>query len=94
MELEKEKVNRLGPIMQDTLMDENFFLLDPDEEEYYCNVQVRSTAIEGVDFILVSEETWNFFYEKYGGVPIPRFSYQGHIHNTPKVEVFLQKVFF
>ena len=59
--------------------------------DYYGNVYMRSKIQAEVDYILITEETWNFLKDKYDGITIRR-----PIFDLPdgsrRVEVILKQV--
>ena len=71
----RESINTISPIMGDELLEDERIMVDPDDDEYYANVIVKREALEGRDYTIISEKLFGFLYERYGGIPIPRFTY-------------------
>ena len=93
MEEEREKVDWLGPIDPTNILIPEPNLVDSDSSEWYANFQIKQGLEENKDFYIISEEFWNYLYERYGGIPLQRPTYRKSENNmTVSVEVWLQKV--
>lgn len=89
----KEKVSYLGPITCNELLELERYMIDPEKREYYSNIIIKREALEGRDFVIVNEELYNFLFKKYGGLPVPRFTYyKSESDVNTSVEVMLHKV--
>jgi hypothetical protein len=96
MEEEAEKVDSLGPIDISNILvpDTEPYLIDPSFDELYANLPIKLGLEENRDFFIVNEEVWNFLYQRYGGIPIPRPTFrQTETSMGISVETWLQKVF-
>jgi len=90
---EEKKITFLGPIDQSSIIDDVDLLIDPESSEDYANYPVKLGLNENKDFLILDQQLWDFFYQRYGGVAIPRFTYfKSENDFTPSVEVWLQKI--
>lgn len=86
-----EKTKDIPQISNDLLLkDKNSFMTDPDESSY-LNFILKSNLKMNVDYKVVDEETWNFFYTKYGGTEIKRFYHKTYSFGA-EVEAKLKEV--
>lgn len=95
-EFMEEEADSLGPIDILTMLvpDTEPYLIDPSFEELYANLPIKLGLEENRDFFIVNEEVWNFLYQRYGGIPVPRPTYrQTETSIGISVETWLQKVF-
>jgi hypothetical protein len=57
--------------MKNLLVTENFLQSKVDP---YNNNHIKLNCKEDEDFVILSDEAWNFLSDIYGGVDIPRYS--------------------
>ena len=58
-------------ITQDEILIKELHLIDHNDDS--TNYILKPGLIEGVDYLVVTPEIWNFFFLRYRGVPIVRF---------------------
>lgn len=90
---EETKPLYLGPIMPTKILSDDCYGVDPNPDFIHENFQIKMGLVENSDFMIIDEELWNYLFEKYGGIPLERYTYR----KTPgdmnvSVEVWLQKV--
>ena len=82
-----------GYISQSSILDDSITIFDLKSKEQYSNQPVKRGLLENQDFMIISAELWEYFSSKYGGTPIPRFTFfKSPKDMRPSVEVWLQKV--
>ena len=82
-----------GYISQSSILDDSVTVFDIKTKEQYSNHVLQKGLLENQDFMIISEELWNYLCSKYGGTPIPRFTYfKSPKDMRPSVEVWLQNV--
>lgn len=66
----------VGPINSDedleTLLVEDQFLKNINDP--YKNLHIKTSMKEDEDFVILHDKAWDYLYEIYGGVDMPRFS--------------------
>lgn len=90
-----DEAPNVGYISQASILDNSVTIFDLNPDEFYTNFPLKEGLSEEIDYMIISEELWNYLHSIYGGVPIKRFTYfKDPEDKTPSVEVWLQKVTF
>lgn len=72
------------------LKDQQTFFTDPDESSY-LNYITKPNLKMNVDYKVVDQEVWNFFYIKYGGTVVKRYFRKAYSFG-PEVEAKLKEI--
>ena len=72
-EYDEERSKDIPPVDNISLLrNKHSFLTDPDETSYLNNI-LKVNMKMNVDYKIIDEEMWYFFYTKYGGTEVKRY---------------------
>lgn len=69
-------------------------VLDPSEDQFYTNYPLKNGLIESKDFMMVGNDIASFFYSRYGGLILKRFTVLNLDTKEVNVELFLKRINF
>ncbi len=78
--------------MPTELLEEKITLIDPNKLDLYTNLPIRPDAREGFDYQIINEDIWNFFYGRYGGIPLTRYTSENTSDGSIMVDLWFKEV--
>ena len=92
---EKSKREHPGSINEDILKVPEDFYCAKEKEAGEFDIVLRDQLSERLHYKLINYDHWEFFYSRYGGVPLMRKLYKASEYSTwYRAEVYYQEVIY